>query len=211
MKVNEIQKIPARNLHMVDKYQNSDFRYDGKTLLQITLNKAKPLPNSNYFYAKVPNVAAGGFNNYEICLINPDKQVVGVLAFQQAERTAYVQGIEVAKKFRGQGLATSLYGILLSVLKLNVISDSTQTPNGAKSWVKISKIPGVDVRGIVYNPTEEQAQALGATKYKENSWTFPVTIDNDQIVPAKNPKLQIYSTQNAGDFNLIAFYNKKRK
>lgn len=65
-----------------------------------------------------------------------------------------VRLIGVDENYRGQGLAKSLYGIVLSLLKRPLVAGDTQTPGGRKNWVSISQVPGVEVYGYVSVPDE---------------------------------------------------------
>jgi len=169
-----------------------------------------PLPNSNYFYAIVPSMSYGSKGTDEdVCLLSPDKQLIGILTVQIAGDTAYVTGLEIDHAWRNKGLATSLYGILLSIEHFNIVSDSSQTPSGARTWVSLSKIPGVEVRGLVYNPTPEQIEMLGASKFRGTTYTFPVTLENNQLVPAASAKTDLYSSTIRNGYKLIALYNTK--
>lgn len=195
MKITEIQTIePKDTLGMLD---GSIWKIE-----QV----AKPLPNSTYFYAVVPKTEYS--NNINVYLLNPNKQVVGAIEIQVAGDKAYVQGLEVDKTVRGQGLATSLYGIVLSILQLKVVSDTSQTPGGARTWVNLSKIPGVEVKGLTYDPSPEEIEELGATKIEGTvAYIFPVTVMGDRIVPANTQKINLYSTE-PDDYKLIAYYNE---
>lgn len=169
-----------------------------------------PLPNSNYFYAIVPSMSYGSKGtDKDVCLLSPDKQLIGILTVQIAGDTAYVTGLEIDHAWRNKGLATSLYGILSSIEHFNIVSDSSQTPSGARTWVSLSKIPGVEVRGLVYNPTPEQIEMLGASKFGGTSYTFPVTLENNQLVPAASAKTDLYSSTIRNGYKLIALYNTK--
>lgn len=63
-----------------------------------------------------------------------------------------VETITVDEDYRGQGIAKSLYGIVLSVMKLTLVAGDLQTPGGARNWVSLSQIPGVDIQGYVSLP-----------------------------------------------------------
>ena len=202
MKLKELQSVePKDSLGILG---NKDAK-----LKQLEGN-INPLPNSNYFYAIVPSMSYGSTGtDDDVCLLSPDKKLIGILTVQIAEDKAYVKGLEIDKEWRNKGLATSLYGILLSIEHLDVVSDSSQTPGGARTWVSLSKIPGVEVRGLVYNPTPEQIEMLGASKFRGTSYTFPVTLENNQLVPATSAKTDLYSSTTRNQYKLIALYNTK--
>jgi hypothetical protein len=202
MKIDELRSVePKDSLGMLN--------FNSSAMNEI-LSTAKQLPNSPYFYSVIPSGGNQSSNDADVCLISPDKKLVGVLTIQIAEDTAYVMGVEISKDMRGKGLATSLYGIVLSILKLNLISDSTQTPGGARTWVSLTKIPNVSVMGLMYNPSPEEIKTLGARNLRGGgtSYVFPVTVVNDTIVPVNSSETQLYSPTDT-KFKLIAFYNKK--
>lgn len=201
MKIDELRSVePKDSLGMLN--------FNSSAMHEI-LNTAKQLPNSPYFYSVIPSGGHQSSNDDDVCLISPDKKLVGVLTIQIAEDTAYVRGLEISKNMRGKGLATSLYGIVLSILNLNLVSDSTQTPGGARTWVSLSKIPNVSVMGLMYNPSPEEIKTLGAKNLKGGtSYVFPVTVVNNTMVPANSSEIQLYSPTDT-KFKLIAFYNKK--
>jgi len=204
MKLKELQSVePKDSLGMLSSKDAKLKKLEGNI---------NPLPNSNYYYAIVPSMGYGATGNeVDVCLLSPDKQLIGILTVQISEDTAYVTGLEIDKAWRNKGLATSLYGILLSIEHLDIVSDSSQTPGGARTWVNLSKIPGVEVRGLVYNPTPEQIEMLRASKFGGTSYTFPVTLENNQLVPAASAKTDLYSSTIRNEYKLIALYNTKGK
>ena len=60
-----------------------------------------------------------------------------------------VSTVTVDEDYRGQGIAKSLYGVALSILKITLIAGSQQTPGGKRNWMSLAQIPGVEVRGYV--------------------------------------------------------------
>jgi hypothetical protein len=204
MKLKELQSVePKDSLGMLSSKDAKLKKLEGNI---------NPLPNSNYFYAIVPSMSPGARGNeQDVCLLSPDQQLIGILTVQMAGDTAYVMGLEIDKAWRNKGLATSLYGILLSIEHLDIVSDSSQTPGGARTWVSLSKIPGVEVRGLVYNPTPEQIEMLKASKFGGTSYTFPVSLVNNQLVPSASNKTDLYSSVKKNQFKLIALYNAGEK
>jgi hypothetical protein len=201
MKIDELRSVePKDTLGMLTF---------NSTAMKEIFNTAKKLPNSPYFYSVIPSGGHQSSNDDDVCLISPDKKLVGVLTIQISEDTAYVKGLEISKDMRGKGLATSLYGIVLSILKLNLVSDSTQTPGGARAWVSLSKISNVSVMGLIYHPSPEEIKTLGAKNLDGSAaYVFPVTVVNNTMVSANSSETQLYSPTGT-KFNLIAFYNKK--
>ena len=204
MKLKELQSVePKDSLGMLSSKEAKLKKLEGNI---------NPLPNSNYFYAIVPSMSHGAKGNeQDVCLLSPAQQLIGILTVQMAGDTAYVMGLEIDKAWRNKGLATSLYGILLSIEHLDIVSDSSQTPGGARTWVSLSKIPGVEVRGLVYNPTPEQIEMLKASKFGGTSYTFPVSLVHNQLVPSASDKTDLYSSVKQNQFKLIALYNAGEK
>lgn len=202
MKLKELQSVePKDSLGMLGSKDAKLKKLEGNI---------NPLPNSNYFYAIVPSMSYGAKGiDEDVCLLSPDKQLIGILTVQMTGDTAYVMGLEIDQAWRNKGLATSLYRILLSIEHLDIVSDSSQTPSGARTWVSLSKTPGVEVRGLVYNPTPEQIEMLRASKFRGTSYTFPVTLENNQLVPAASAKTDLYSSTIRNGYKLIALYNTK--
>ena len=204
MKLKELQSVePKDSLGMLGSKDAKLKKLEGNI---------NPLPNSNYFYAIVPSMSYGAKGiDEDVCLLSPDKQLIGILTVQMTGDTAYVMGLEIDQAWRNKGLATSLYRILLSIEHLDIVSDSSQTPSGARTWVSLSKTPGVEFRGLVYNPTPEQIEMLRASKFRGTSYTFPVTLENNQLVPAASDKTDLYSSTIRNEYKLIALYNTKGK
>jgi GNAT superfamily N-acetyltransferase len=82
--------------------------------------------------------------------------------------------ITVDEDYRGRGIATALYGIVLTIMKRPLVAGNSQTPGGQRNWVSLAGIPGVEMKGYVgiedynlypnpknsrgYQGTEEQAE-----------------------------------------------------
>lgn len=60
-----------------------------------------------------------------------------------------VETITVDEDYRGRGIAKALYGIVLTIMKLPLISGDAHTPGGRVNWVSLASIPGVEVKGFV--------------------------------------------------------------
>jgi len=87
---------------------------------------------------------------------NPTKigQLIGALNLISVNNfpvkdAVMVDTITVDEDYRGRSIAKSLYGIVLSELKLPLMSGASQTPGGRRNWLSLSKIPGVEVQGWV--------------------------------------------------------------
>ena len=55
--------------------------------------------------------------------------------------------ITVDEDYRGMGLAKSLYGIVLTIMKRPLLAGTSQTPGGRRNWLSLSQIPGVQMKG----------------------------------------------------------------
>jgi GNAT superfamily N-acetyltransferase len=60
-----------------------------------------------------------------------------------------VEVITVDEDYRGQGIATALYGIVLTIMKRPLVAGDSQTPGGRRNWVGLASIPGVEIKGYV--------------------------------------------------------------
>jgi hypothetical protein len=66
-----------------------------------------------------------------------------------------VESITVDEDYRGMGLAKSLYGIVLTIMKKTLLAGDEQTPGGRRNWASLSQIPGVQVYGYVAIENDE--------------------------------------------------------
>lgn len=57
--------------------------------------------------------------------------------------------ITVDEDYRGRGIAKSLYGIVLTIMRRPLVAGDMQTPGGRRNWLSISQVPGAEVRGWV--------------------------------------------------------------
>lgn len=97
--------------------------------------------------------------NRSIVILDPQNlsYYVGELKLERAntipEKTWQASLISVHPKYRGQGIAKALYGLALLPKPegqgLTLVSDSIQTPGGARNWASLSQISGVEVTGLV--------------------------------------------------------------
>jgi len=60
-----------------------------------------------------------------------------------------VESVVVDPAYRGGGIAKSMYGVILSILKLTLVAGGDQTAGGRRSWLSLANIPGVEVRGYI--------------------------------------------------------------
>ena len=133
--------------------------------------------------------------------------------------TVQVGSITVDEVYRGRGLARALYGIVLTIMRKNLVSGSGQTPGGRRNWLSLATIPGVEVQGLVRIPnqifdlertatvspqwrkyadrTMDQIMELGGQFYsKDNNstyWLFDVVPGKGSLQPAvKNALSRLY-------------------
>jgi len=81
-------------------------------------------------------------------------QLIGTLAISPAlsfplPGALQVDSITVDEDYRGQGIATALYGIVLTIMKRPLVAGDSQTPGGRRNWVGLASIPGVEMKGYV--------------------------------------------------------------
>jgi GNAT superfamily N-acetyltransferase len=83
-------------------------------------------------------------------------EVVAVLNLDSSNlpNTVQVGSITVDEDYRGRGLARALYGIVLTIMRKNLVSGSGQTPGGRRNWMSLASIPGVEVQGLVRIPNQ---------------------------------------------------------
>jgi len=60
-----------------------------------------------------------------------------------------VDTITVDEDYRGQGVAKSMYGVVLSILRRPLLAGSRQTPGGRRNWLSLASVPGVEIKGYV--------------------------------------------------------------
>lgn len=87
-------------------------------------------------------------------------QLIGKLSVSHVsdfplKNAVQVDTITVDEDYRGVGLAKSLYGIVLTILKRPLLAGSSQTPGGRRNWVSLASIPGVEMKGYVMLSDEE--------------------------------------------------------
>jgi hypothetical protein len=101
----------------------------------------------------------GLFNHqtdYVMVLADVTKQnkVIGVLAMDDVKVTDKISGskvdtITVSEDYRGQNLSMLMYMLAMSKYGMLLVSGSSQTPGGRKNWIRLSRLPGVEVVGKV--------------------------------------------------------------
>jgi len=189
--------------------------------------KSKPLPGGSGMLYSV-DIGYDYANDLNITIFNPaENEEVGRIYISPSEgyskilpKPYHVDAVAVLNKYRGQGYGMALYGIVLSELKLTLISGDSQTPAGRKSWVNLASIPGVEVKGIVeisdekfddyYHDTNrviKNIMNLGAQHigeyYGQHYFAFDVVEGKGELRPAvKNELSTIYGS---GDYDVNLF------
>ncbi len=105
----------------------------------------KPRESQWTYYSRVEN-----WNNSKIA----PGQLIGTLEISSMGRfplpgAVAVEVITVDEDYRGQGIATALYGIVLTIMKRPLVAGELQTPGGRRNWVSLAGIPGVEMKGYV--------------------------------------------------------------
>lgn len=122
-----------------------------------------------------------------------------------------VDTITVDEDYRGQGLAKSLYGIVLTLMKKPLLSGSAQTPGGRLNWLSLSKIPGVEMKGYVtlhdFELLDKQidtimgqlgGQYIGKSG-REHYFAFDVVPGTGELAPAVKTSLsRVYGSYDTG-------------
>lgn len=155
MRLHEIEAIPKSGYD-----PKADQFYINNYTAKKYQSEMKPLPGGSgltYVVNEDETGAAiiildpkrlGGFQSYYVGKLGVKKIVLGLL-----KGSAQVYSISVHPNYRGMGIARALYGLVLlpepQGMGLTLISDQAQTPGGIQNWVSLSKIPGVEVTGLV--------------------------------------------------------------
>ena len=107
-----------------------------------------PFPNSDTLLLSFQN------NFEDIYVVDPDGHRVAAKMSMEpvtfpSKRAKTVAGIIVDPDYRGQGIAQTLYQVVLRSLKVLLIAGDVQTAGGAANWLRLSGIPGVEVMGYI--------------------------------------------------------------
>jgi len=139
---------------------------------------SKPLPGgSGYKY----HVNRKGSDFIEITLYDKG-QIIAELDLEELGAPIPLWRVETVvaiPEYQGRGLGMSLYGIALSILKLTLVAGETQTQHGARQWLKLSQIPGVEVMGMKTAPKNNFKQGPDNIVLWQGpemiTYTFPIT------------------------------------
>lgn len=150
MRLREIEAIPSKEYNP----KMGEFKLWPETS-DYYKQIMKPVPGSS----DLTYVTSSRDHTRSIVILDPQNldYYVGALTLERArtipEKTWQSVLVNVYPKYRGRGIAKSLYKLALlpkpEGLGLTLVSDSIQTPGGARIWVGLSQIPGVEITGIV--------------------------------------------------------------
>jgi hypothetical protein len=141
-------------------------------------------------------------------------------------KNAYsVDTITTDPNYRGMGLSKALYGIVLSVLKYILVAGESQTPGGRLNWVSLSRIPGIEIKGLLSIDDREiedkgiidTLMQLGghyAGEYawpghhsaKDHYWVFDVQAGEKEMMPAVKSKLSKLYDSTEYDITMFATF-----
>jgi GNAT superfamily N-acetyltransferase len=141
----------------IERISKDDFT-GGKDYLNLNgpaknRKNIKPLPGKSGFYYHISQESMYGGIAISI-LDKSGKKTIGYLTITNQKsfpipNTYGVHAITVDEDYRNQGIGKALYGIVLTILKVTLISGVSQTPGGRKNWLSLANIPGVDIKGYV--------------------------------------------------------------
>lgn len=153
---------------------------------------------------------------------NKNDIIVGIMLLEKNTQIGIpnvyqVEKITVDEDYRGRGVARSLYGIALTILRYTLQAGSGQTPDGRRMWQMLYSIPGVNLFGIVQDwnisPKIQRAiinrggrvlhQARDSEGNLEKTLAFPVRRGPDELVSAIQ-NLDIYSDMDDNGVSLFA-------
>jgi hypothetical protein len=212
----EITRLPPNHFNDLSKKDIDDeVRYG-----RVSKN-AKPLPgNSGLMYSIEQKNKAIVIS----ILDSTTKEVVGYLKAESENNEKHfpiknahsVSMIAVDPNRRSQGIAKSLYGIYLSILKYPLLAGNSQTSGGRQNWLSLAKIPGVTVKGYVemydrffdepaakknFDKFVDSVMAMGG-EYLGDSlggrlryFAFDVEPGNGELQPAVKKQLQLYGNK----------------
>lgn len=173
MRLFEIESL-SKDAYLGDEFSVDDDEYalDGLDHAEKLLKRAHPAPGykgifwvwnngitllvPDYKYSDTLTAPAiiGKFsvypvNNYRISEIRERKPIYRV------------GSIAVQKNYRGRGLGTLMY---LLILKKGILeAGEEQTPDGRRAWLRLSQTPGVEVNGLLKISSKEFDGSLGYT------------------------------------------------
>ena len=187
----------------------------GNVSQPVDAAQLKPLPGGSGLMYEVKHESNGQY----IIRILSKNDVIGELIVVSDKslpinNAVQVNTITVDEAHRGQGIAKSLYGIVLSILKLTLLAGRGQTPGGRRNWLSLANVPGVDVKGWVelYDSDLEDEQNIDdvmgklggqyiGKKGKQHYFAFDVISATGELAPAVKTKISNIYYQNFSKFN----------
>jgi hypothetical protein len=141
--INEIDRIKDITPGNIIDINKSDSRDD-------IVNNTKKLPGNNPWRYSIIQ----GLGSYNIYMVDPThSEIIGKLNLEEIQfplkRAVRSNYITVHGDYGRYGIAKSLYGITLSILKRPLVSGTMQTPGGRRAWISLNNIPGVNVKGYI--------------------------------------------------------------
>jgi GNAT superfamily N-acetyltransferase len=134
----------------------------------------KPLPGGTDLMYSVTKDNYGSY----VYIVDPGvpgitkQSIVASLSLIDSDlpNTFQVGSITVDEDYRGRGLARALYGIVLTIMRKNLVSGSSQTPGGRRNWLSLASIPGVEVKGLVTLSNRDTGTTVGDPKSGYNKY-----------------------------------------
>ena len=233
----EIQKLPGNNPFLYSvQGENSYIRV---RIWDQSKPAQEPVMGDDEYY----DVFKNRTKQYNKLRKKVPGALVGNLTLFHAENfplpnSLSVDKITVDEDYRGRGIATSLYGIVLSIMRRPLVAGSSQTPGGRRNWLRLSTIPGVQVKGYVSvenreldvikdrysNRTNEKyvdkkinsLMQLGGQYIGKDSnstyWAFDLVPGTGELAPAvKSYMSRLYQNEYAGEpsTGMYAIYTGK--
>ena len=204
MKWNEI----LNEIERISKYDDGEkFNYQAPSSSQY-----KKLPGDNSYWYAIKKSWSGDSVIYMIDKDNKNKLIGRFSIYKitqestkntfKTKKLAGVNSIATHQDYRGKGIATSLYGIVLNLMGYTLISGDSQSPGGRKNWTRLNNITGVEVKGyLTFNPRHRDdyvmdkiidrlmksgAQYMGEDLWGKEYWAFDVIGGDKELTAYKN-------------------------
>jgi hypothetical protein len=174
MKINEIHKIASYTYSGIESLQDANKKHSRNP-------NFKPLPGKEGLFYLIFSeqfriefmIAVANTPGMKNPNVEPTWLIVGYLnAYLDTidniydKRVLQVGVISVDSKFRGRGIASTLYDLLLKgPEKFILFSGSDQTPGGQAMWANLNRKPDIEVTGWVSFYTTEPKSAMN--KYND--------------------------------------------
>lgn len=221
-----------RAQEFISEIERADFDMysGGKAALPVQVNpenlgRIKPVPGGSglgYYTVPGPVIYIVDPKKPQEQRDRPDDIIVGILKLANAENTIplpnarRVDAITVDEQYQGRGVARSLYGIALTILKFTLVAGEAQTPDGRRMWQMLYSIPGVEMFGLVEDTYIDDSISRAILKrggrvvhqtqdeYGVNrTYAFPIRRGQDEIVSAIKD-IEIYNDMDDNGITLVA-------